>query len=342
MSKSSKEQIKNKLKNPVYCNLLYQINTQEISSMNLSKICKKSYPTIYDQMIQLAEDGYVNCKRHPTNLKNITLYQVAWKKIVKGFILYLQEKARRYEEYLFQWKKQSYFAKTQFGLNYLMNVKKGLTPFQQLKKTKKVESLIRNVFLESFFKRTFERLAKENINDRLTVQALFDYITSQSYIEDKYSLEEHKTIIAYSSVFDKFGFIKNKLDAYRQSKTILNTLKSNNDFFFHCLTKEERELFISELERSFPSKKIWQDMCDYVYLLPHIIDEINKNRVFDSAFMSPDSFKYTGLESYYDVESKVMKLALKRSGKIHKKEHKYWLRKLKSLSNIDREHLAKG
>lgn len=95
MGKNKQELVENKAKNPIYSEILYRINEEEVYILQLKKHYKKSYPILYKQVKALEKDGFLT--RRTEGRKE--MFRINWEKITGEFVSYVVKRAKqRYKE----------------------------------------------------------------------------------------------------------------------------------------------------------------------------------------------------------------------------------------------------
>lgn len=95
MSKSSQELFENKIKNPIYCEIIYKINTREVFLFEFEKEFNKDRVTLLKQINELEKDNFIIRRKEGRK----QLFSINWEKITEEFVNFVKELLnKRYQE----------------------------------------------------------------------------------------------------------------------------------------------------------------------------------------------------------------------------------------------------
>ncbi|MEK6833091.1 MAG: ArsR family transcriptional regulator [Nanoarchaeota archaeon] len=188
------------IENKVYSEILFAINTKEITSTDLANILKKEQSPIYRQLMYLYKNGYLDLevKKQQFNKK---LFSINWIKVNQEFINFLKIK-----------KSELIYEQSQSAKIKLLKLKRGLLPIKQfdndylnrLQKNKYLILFFQNVFkaLEDFPNKIKTKINEKNVyNIETNLKGIFNFICNPAITMG--SFVHHNTKYYNNEIIDK-------------------------------------------------------------------------------------------------------------------------------------------
>lgn len=297
MVKISKELIENKLKNPVYSEILYKINKKEIYLSDFAKKefkGKKSFQILARQLSELQKEGFLKSRKQGRKI----FYSISWKKITEEFIKILYKMALERDRYFQFYMKHSYMAQTPGGQIEVFRYVQGKQIHQLMLRESKRSDFINNPFLQGFFREVFSSLARQGERQReiykQDINSVFNYIITM-HIVDTPTLDY--TGLIYISQLTKIrqSFYKRKDFSKREKHKIsiafddLVKLKDDRDMILFTIfdplmhMKPLLDIATPDVIKKNPD---FHFLYDFLISLPMICFDVRQNQYLTTAFLS--------------------------------------------------------
>lgn len=256
MVKVRYELVKNKLKDPVYCEILYSINSGKHSATQLSKKLNKSRIAVTQQLQKLEKDGFVKRLKNSKGSGNVVYFKINRRRITEEFVNLLLQKSEVLNEYLENWFQDPFINGTKIGQQYQLEYVNKKLKYQELFKENRREEIITNPLLVFFFEEKIKYLSKQKFSPLtfVTVFDLFEYLLKEpNSLDYFYTNEDNK---------EMFRMTVNNCPP----KSVFQNKKLKQDW--------EKENFSSKEQRI---------LMDYFFFLPDVLDWVGKNKILENA-----------------------------------------------------------